>query len=555
MKRPKYLSRRWRMRKAYRVTFVVMMSYLWLWLRGKILGRKYYDRRIMDLHAKNADRVKKVILELRGLFIKIGQALSVLTNILPEAFQEPLEELQDKIPPRPYEEIQERIRQELGKTPEELFDHFNPDAIAAASIGQAHRARLKNGDEVVVKVQHIGIEDIAQTDLQILKRIVAITAFFIKMKGIQYSYTQIRKMVEEELDFEKEAASMQLIQKNILEEPNIIIPKVYKDFSTGRVLTTRFCEGVKISELQQMKDWGLDLSKIAKDLLEVYSKMVVRDGIYHADPHPGNILVQPSGKIVLLDFGAVATLGANIREEIPRLIECVAKNDKDEIVIIIRKWGIIADGKEAEKIADKIVNAFGDFLHNDLQMGGFNFKDMDLTKTSLFKLKREISFREIANTVQVPKDFVLLNRMTTLLLGMVNKLDPNMNPLLEIRPYLKELALGKDGDWKTLLAQNAQRIGSAALSIPGDLQKTLQQASRGKLELRIANLDEAAVLFYNLGQQIVYTLMVITSAIIGTLFWQSKDYDYSNISFGVAVFFLLLLLRAIRSGGRLKRRL
>ena len=557
MAKPKYLSRKWRTRKAYGVTFRVTMSYFWLWLKSKVLGKAYFNRKVLALHLKNAQRIKFAILELRGLFIKVGQALSVLTNILPEALQEPLEELQDNIPPRPYSEIRQRIEQELGQKPEELFDYFNPTSIAAASIGQVHRARLKNGAQVVVKVQHMGIENVAEIDLEILKRIAAFVGFFIKMKGLNYFYTQIRKMVEEELDFEKEAASMHLIQKNIIDEAAVIIPEVFKAYSSTRVLTTRFCEGVKMANLQQIKDWGLDLQQLAKNLLEVYSKMVVRDGFYHADPHPGNILVQKSGKIVLLDFGAVATLDANVRQEIPRLIECLIKNNQDGIVTIIRKLGIIADGKTAERIADKLVRAFGNFLHYDLQMRSFNIKDMeiDFSQTSLFKLRNELNFKELAHTVQVPKDFVLLNRMTTLLLGLVNKLAPAINPLLEVQPYLKELALGKRSNWQNLLLRNAKSFGSAALTIPEDLQKTLQKVSRDKLEIRVASLRESALLFHNLGQQIVYVLLIMTATVIGILFRQSNNHHYSNISFGVVVFFLFLLLRAIRSGARLKRKL
>ena len=181
--------------------------------------------------------------------------------------------------------------------------------------------------------------------------------------------------------------------------------------------------------------------------------------------------------------------------------------------------------------------------------------EIDFSQTSLFKLRNELNFKELAHTVQVPKDFVLLNRMTTLLLGLVNKLAPAINPLLEVQPYLKELALGKRSNWQNLLLRNAKSFGSAALTIPEDLQKTLQKVSRDKLEIRVASLRESALLFHNLGQQIVYVLLIMTATVIGILFRQSNNHHYSNISFGVVVFFLFLLLRAIRSGARLKRKL
>ncbi len=310
-----------RVRKAYWTAAVVMFSYFWLNLKSKFFGQAWYDRRITALHLRNAERVKSAILQLNGLFIKIGQLLSILSNFLPEEFQKPLAELQDKIPPRPFDQVRERIERELGQSPETLFARFNETPLAAASIGQAHRAQLQDGTEVVVKVQHADIEEIARIDLEIMRRLTVFISFFFHIKGMGYMYTQVRKMIEEELDFASEARYMTQIAANLSANERIFVPEVHPAFSTTRVLTTTFYEGVKISELSQLDTWKIERRDLAVRLLRVYCKMLLQDGLYHADPHPGNILVQQDGSIVLLDFGATGQLSPAMREGIPQLIE------------------------------------------------------------------------------------------------------------------------------------------------------------------------------------------------------------------------------------------
>jgi len=200
--------------KAYKTALIVAFSYLKLSLSSKIFGKKYYQKRIQALHLKNANRVKKTILELQGLFIKIGQLISILSNVLPDEFREPLESLQDKIPARPYDEVEKTIIREFGKTPQELFTTFDKTPLAAASIGQVHRATLE-GKEVVVKVQHLNIPITSKADLVILANLVKIHAFFMDVNGLDHLYEQVRLMVEDELDYKREANSMNIIRENI----------------------------------------------------------------------------------------------------------------------------------------------------------------------------------------------------------------------------------------------------------------------------------------------------------------------------------------------------
>ncbi|MEZ4960659.1 MAG: AarF/UbiB family protein [Saprospiraceae bacterium] len=557
MSNPKIYRPAWRIRKAYTTAIKVMGSYALHFLGKKLFGRRWYEKRIMKLHLRNAERVKRSILQLEGLFIKIGQLLSILGTFLPEEFQKPLEDLQDKIPPRPFAEVQERIVKEFGKLPKEVFSTFEETPIASASIGQAHRATLPDGTQVVVKVQHANIEQVAQVDLRIIKRLTKIVAWFFDIKGMDYMYTQIRKMIEEELDFAREARSMQQIADNLKDEAQFVIPAIHPEYSTARTLTTTWHEGVKISNTAQLDAWGLDRRDILTRLLRAYCRMVFMDGFYHADPHPGNILVKPDGTLVLLDFGAVDKLSQALRQGIPQLIEAAVKSDTDAMIKAARSMGFFAQGQEAEKMAGKMIDAFRNFLQNEIKLEGLNFKDIELDplNNSLFDLISEIGFSGISGTVQVPKDWVLLNRMITLLLGISTTLDPQLNPLDVVRPYIKEFVVGEKESLVTFVTGLVRRTVATTLALPDELHRVLQRIDRGKLETRTPDIREGAKLLYQVGQQFVLAFLSIAAATFGYLFYSNGHTGAARWGFGVCGFFMLLFLRAIRVGGRIWRRL
>ncbi|MBL7815805.1 MAG: AarF/ABC1/UbiB kinase family protein [Saprospiraceae bacterium] len=545
-------SRSFRLRKAYWTAIVVILSYTRLAFWKKILGQKWYNKRIVALHVHNAERVRDAILELKGLFIKLGQMLSILTNFLPEAFQKPLEALQDQIPPRPIESVRERILRDLGKSIEDLFAHFDENALAAASIGQAHRARLHDGTEVVVKVQHADIEQVTKTDLEIILRLTKLSAWFYDIKGMDYLYTQIRKMIEEELDYLREADSMEQIRANIAEEVGITIPSVHRAFSTSKVLTTTWHEGVKISNLHQIDAWHIDRRHLAEVILKAYCRMLFKDGLYHADPHPGNILVQKDGTVVLLDFGAVAPLSKSLREGIPQLIEAAVRNDTNAMIAALHTMGFIANNKEAEKMAEKMVNAFRNFLQNEVKLDGLNFKDIEVDpfNNSLFSLIQEIGLSGVAGTVQVPKDYVLLNRMLTLLLGLCHSLDPKLNPLDVVRPYAQQFLMGEKEGMMTFVKGIMRRSVATTLGLPDELHQVLLKAKKGELDINNPDVKEGARLIYVVVQQLIFTLLLITTAVLGYFFYEKGDVYFAKAACWVVGFLVVLLIRSMRRGGK-----
>ena len=517
-----------RRRKAYWVALKVGLSYFGLYLMSKIRGKAYWSARIRDKNIKNAERIKKMMLELQGLFIKAGQLISTLSNVLPEEFRAPLEELQDNVPPHSFEIINRVIKKELGKPVHELFTEFNEIPIAAASIGQAHRAKIGT-QEVVVKIQHPEIDKLAHIDLTIIERLVKMVAFFMKIKGIEHLYQQVEQMIEEELDYCQEAESMQIIKANLKDEKRVYIPNVYQKYSSKRVLSIEYCEGVKISDVAQISAWGIDLGELAEYLVRVYCQMVLIDGFYHADPHPGNVLVNQQGQLVLIDFGAVSTLSPAMKEGIPKLIKYMIQQDAEEMVKILRKLGFITHGKDTAKVVTKLIDDIQDFIENELQLETLNMQD--LSEEQLRKALKLINIKEMTQIMQIPKDWVLLNRAVVLVGGVVFLLKPDWNPVQTLKPYLEEQLIGGKGGLANLILDSVKLQANALLTLPVETQKALKKLNQGKVELEVKDIKKGFGRIQMVGQQMVWLIGLIAAIYFYLLIDANKSYPYLSIFF------------------------
>lgn len=517
-----------RRRKAYWVAFKVGLSYFRLYLVSKIVGKEYWSSRIKEKNIKNAERIKNMMLELQGLFIKAGQLISTLSNVLPEEFRAPLEELQDNVPPHPFAIINGVIEKELGKPVHELFTEFNEIPIAAASIGQAHRAKIGE-KEVVVKIQHPEIDRLAHIDLTIIERIVKMVAFFMKIKGIEHLYQQVEQMIEEELDYYQEAESMQIIKKNLKEDQGVYIPDVYKDYSSKRVLTIEYCEGVKISDVAQISAWGIDLGELAEKLVRVYCQMILMDGFYHADPHPGNVLVNQQGQIILIDFGAVSRLSPGMKEGIPKLIKYMIQQDAEEMVKILRKLGFITHGENTGKVAKKLIDDIQDFIANELQLETLNMQD--LNEEQIRKALKLINIKEMTQIMQIPKDWVLLNRAVVLVGGVVFLLKPEWNPVETLKPYLEEQLIGGKGGVAKLLLDSVKLQANALLTLPVETQKVFKRLNQGKIEIEVKNIKKGFGQIQMIGQQMVWLMAFIAAIYFYLLLDETNAYPYLSMLF------------------------
>lgn len=542
------MSPKKRARKAYLLAYRIVFSYLFLYAKKSLFGKKYYDKRMEILHQKNAERIKKTILELKGLFIKVGQLLSIMSTILPDAYSRVLESLQDAAPQSPYSETEKTIQEQLGKSIEELFTHFEKTPIASASIGQVHKAQLKTGEWVAVKIQHPHIEELAQVDLMIIETLVKRISFLFKITGIDHVYKQVRLMVEDELNYTLEAQSMKRISGNLVEFQEIIVPKIYADFTAKKIIVCDFYEGAKITNTEQLKQWNIDGAEISKTLVTAFCKMILVDGFYHADPHPGNILVNEAGKIILLDFGATAQLNDEMRKEIPILVQAIVRKDTPKILVSLQKMGFLGTDANAKEVAGKLIDALTNFVQNEIKIDNLNLKEVsidDIKGSSLDNLRKEIGIRELTKTIQVPKDWILLERTILLLHGISASIAPEYRPMDTIKPYLKNLILA-DGGLKTIIIDTLKQELTALIQLPSALNNFLDKANSGTLEVQVKN--KHAKHFYALGQQFMLLISILFLFWLKVLDRDPSWYNWKNI---VLLILGYVLFRSIRKYNKL----
>jgi ubiquinone biosynthesis protein len=554
VRRPRVQS--YRFIRAYVTTFQVIFAYVALGIGHRIFGASWYDERIAAAHRRNAVRVERTIVKLQGLFIKVGQLLSIMANFLPEQFRTGLEGLQDQVPPRPFSDIEQRILTDLGRPVDQIFGRFERRPLASASLGQVHEAFLKDGTRVAVKVQHRDIDEVTRLDLKTIRRIMAIVQIFLPVRGLDAYYHQIRQMIAEELDFLREAKNIERLSQNFVSDEKVVFPRVIPELSTRHVLTSTFVEGFKVGDTASIDAAGIDRKELARKIVRTYCQMIFIDGLYHADPHPGNMLARTDGSLVLLDFGAVAELSPSMREGIPEFLEGVIRRDTNRLIKALKKMGFLARGEDGE-VSEKVIEYFHRRFQEEVRLDSFNLKDIKIDPLKSFEnlldLRRmNIGLRELSGAFHIPRDWVLLERTLLLLTGVCTQLDPEMSPMEVVSPYLTEFVLG-ERDWTQIALEAAKDLAFQAVTLPEDLRKYLTRATRGELEVKVKGLSDGARLVYAAVRQAIYAGAAMVTAIGALVLHLHKDDQFAVYCFaGTGFFTLLFLLSAFFTKTRIK---
>lgn len=530
--------------RAYLVTFQVIASYTLLRVWGRVFGPEWMGRAMSRAHVRNARRAERAIVELQGLFIKAGQVISVMTNFLPEEFRAGLEGLQDQVPPRPFAQIEARITEDLG-SPDELFEELERQPIASASIAQVHRARLHDGRQVAVKVQHHELERLVAADLKTIRRILWLIQLFLPVGGLDAFYGELRQMIEREMDFGEEARAIERIARNFEGDEMVRFPRVVRELSTSHVLTSEFIEGCKIADLDEIDRMNVDREALARRVVAAYCQMIFVDGEYHADPHPGNLLVQKDGGIVFLDFGAVATLSPGMRRGIMDFIAGVMKRDTERLLKALRQMGFIAHSTGSEEVSERVVEYFHRRFQEEVRLESFNLRDIRFDPQMGFEgmmdlTRMDVGLRELTTAFHIPKEWVLLERTVLLLTGVCSLLDPKMNPTEVVRPYLEEFVLGKDRDWTELLLDATKDTVLGYLALPAEISRVLGKAMRGELTFGQRGLRSGFLLMYALGHQLIYTALGISASAGALVFYRDGHTVGALACLGAAGWFTFL---------------
>jgi ubiquinone biosynthesis protein len=427
-----------------------------------------------------AVRFRQLLAELGPTFTKLGQLLSTRPDVLPAHWVEELETLQDDCPPLPLADVRREIERGLGRPVAELFAELDEAPLASASIAQVHRARTHGGAPVVVKVQRPDIRDRIDSDLALLYYLAKLLEAVIEETGI-YTPTGIieefDRTVHEELDFTNEAQNAKAMGDAARGREFLVIPRVHEELSSSTVLTLDYVEGTKVSEVTA--EAGFDLEKVARNVIEAAFRQLFEDGLFHGDPHPGNILVLPGNRIALLDFGLVGRLSRVQREALVTLIVAVALRDPDSVARILNRIGVPDARSPIAEFRDDIRHILDRYL------------GLKLDEIRSATLLRDLLDLAVRHRIRVPKEYAVLAKASITVEGMIRKLYPKLD-ILEIGlPYAKELLLARfnPSDASSTLMKSLLKIQGLAEDVPGQLTQILVDLEAGKFRVNVHSED------------------------------------------------------------------
>ncbi|SPF50434.1 ABC1 family protein [Candidatus Desulfosporosinus infrequens] len=371
-------------------------------------------------------RLRRVLGELGPTFMKFGQFASTRPDIIPKPVRQELEQLQDKAPFIRYEDVRRTVEQELGAPLTRLFRRFDPLPLAAASIGQVHYAVLHTGEPVAVKVQRPNISALIQTDLEIMNDIVPlIEQRFPKAKNYELHglLREFSGWLEKELDYTAEGKNAEKIAQGFDGDHQVIIPHIFWEYTTSRVLTMTYIDGVKLNDRQKIAALSYDQKKIAAHLSKALLQQILRDGFFHGDPHPGNIFVLSGERIAFVDFGIVGTLTPDMKRRFANLIRAMTCHNTKSMVKAMLQLGVMP--KEVDL----------DRLRQDLDEIRRKHLEVPIAQTTLTELVNDLSNMTFNNQLEIPADFVLLGKSLLTLQGIVHELDPTISLAELAKPF------------------------------------------------------------------------------------------------------------------------
>ncbi len=424
----------WRARRFLDVGWTFLLIYVSYKRiqRDKKLSAAERERRLSAAHRKSAKRIYRLATRMEGLLIKTCQFISSRADVAPPEYVAILSRLQDRVPARPFREVVQVIERELGAHPDAIFDDFSRRPIASASLAQVHRARTKDGRDVAVKVQYAGIDRVMETDLRNIAILVRILARIEPNFDFRVIMAELNKDVPRELDFILEGHSAERVARNLSHRSDIRIPTVVWEHTARRVLTTEFIEATKISDIPALQRQGIDPNQVALIMTEAYCEQILVHGYFHADPHPGNLLVLPGPVVVFLDFGLSKELPEEFRLNYARLVMALIGQDEEGMVRAFRALGFKTKSEDPESLV-----ALGRSFFESTGADQKPYIDADVMPEVNERLARILNANPVT---EIPGDILLIFRVLGLMSGLQKRLDSRVNVVETITPYAEAQA-------------------------------------------------------------------------------------------------------------------
>lgn len=511
-------------------------------------GFGYFIDSKLNKGKSSPSNLRRAFEELGPTFIKIGQILSTRPDLLPQEYIDELSKLQDRVPEENFEDIERLFYEEFNKSIYDAFLKFDKKPLACASIAQVHNATLKDGTEVIVKIQRPNIEEKMKLDLSILYKLLVLTKarFSDFIVDPLEALDEISLSVDMELDFNNEAKNIDLFKKLNKDLDFVTCPYVVHHLSKKHVLTMEKIYGFKINDLKKLREEKYDPNDLGKKLALSYFKQVFEDGFFHGDPHPGNILVN-GNKICYIDFGLMGNLSKSLREALNDIILSIAYYDIDKIISVIMSIGVKRGYVDRNQLYEDIDYLFSSYLSASLE----NIKISQFIQEIFDCAKR--------NNISLPKDLIILVKGFVILEGVIAKISPDISILDVAIPFVKSQngnSFLKDFDLnKTLLNsylffKNSSKLPSKLIELSNSLIR-----GRAKLQLNIKNLDEPISQINRMVNRLIVAIIISSMIISSSLILHSnigpRIYDMSIIGItGYAIAAILgfwLLISIIHS--------
>jgi ubiquinone biosynthesis protein len=517
-----------------------------------VRSRKLFRRPAPDIaRLSSAERMRLALEELGPTFVKLGQLLSTRPDVIPHAFIKEFEKLQDNVLSFSFDDVLRQITSELGGPVEQFFAEIDPVPLAAASIAQVHRARLKTGEDVVIKVRRPGIVEVVESDISALVSLAGLAERHVSGSEIYNPVGVVREFartIRREMDFSREAHTIEKFRDNFKSTPWMYFPCVHWAQTSRGILTMEYVAGVKVSDQEKLFDQGLDGKLIARRGADAFLEMVLNHGFFHGDLHPGNLLILPDNVICLLDYGIVGRLDEGLKTFLTDILSAIVNRDMDEVVSLLLFAGDISDSLDTRALKRDLFNFIDGYYEIPL-------KEIEIGRMLL-------EFIEIITlySIRIPSDLTLLAKSLVLIEGMGRTLDPTFDMAEHLRPFMVKAIRQKFSPLRISRDVNQILFSylNLARNIPRDLKEIINRINRNKfkIDLEHRGLDKFTADFDRSINRLS-TSMILAAMIIGSSIIMQTDKGPKVMGFPMLAFMgytvaglvgLWLIYAIIRSG-------
>lgn len=511
----------------------------------RLLFSLWFDNLVGNNTSKQKERrarwLVRKLLELGPTFIKIGQALSTRADLIPLEYVREFSQLQDRVPPFSSVKAIAVIEQELGKPILTLFNEFEIEPIAAASLGQVHRATLHTGEEVVVKVQRPDLEKLFNLDFEILHRLVRLINRFYKdfrKYNLEAIYQEFFELLFQEIDYINEGKNADRFRENFQKYRQVKAPLVYWQYTTRKILTLEYLPGIKIDDRQSLEANRINPDAVIKLGITCYLKQLLEDGFFQSDPHPGNMAVSGNGEIIFYDFGSMAEVKAMAQDQLVKTFFAVLRQDTDEVVETLMYMGLI------EPVADMTpIKKMVSFLLRE-------FRDKPIDVSAFEQLTDEMYVMFEQQPFRLPPQMTFIIKSLTTLDGIARALDPQYNLLAAAQPFIKSIALSQNkANLLTTLARQTKDLVIDRLNKPSRTELSIQRLESrlelGELQIKVRSYESDRTLkLIQLGiKSLIFTGLTGFTLVSGTMFYLGAHKILAFVMFGLSGLWFFLLLK------------